>query len=92
MIDSGAFTPSGSPGQEPEEPNEQGISDPGDRKPGCGESVSTTAIVSTDINPRGYQEYTEAGIHYLNSGANAKGILLGSQVSATSLSRLGTSC
>ena len=49
-----------------------------------GESQTTTLIVSTDTNPGGHQEYTEAGIHYLNSGVNVKGSLLGKQVSATS--------
>jgi outer membrane protein assembly factor BamB len=49
-----------------------------------GESISTTIIVSTDINPGDHQEYTEAGIHYLNSGTNVKGVFLGSQVSNTS--------
>jgi len=51
---------------------------------GPGESRSTTIIVSTDLNPGGYQEYTEAGIHYLNSGVNVKGIFLDRQVSTTS--------
>ena len=51
---------------------------------GPGESQTTTIIVSTDINPGGYQEYTEAGIHCLNSGVNAKGIFLDRQVSASS--------
>lgn len=51
---------------------------------GPGESQSTTIIVSTDINPGNHQEYTEAGIHYLNSGVNVKGIFLDRQVSATS--------
>ena len=49
-----------------------------------GASATLDLVVSTDINPGGQQEYTEAGIHYLNSGANAKGIFLDSQVSATS--------
>ena len=51
---------------------------------GPGESQTTTIIVSTDTNPGGHQEYTEAGIHCLNSGINVKGIFLDKQVSATS--------
>jgi outer membrane protein assembly factor BamB len=51
---------------------------------GPGESQTTTIIVSTDINPGGHQEYSEAGIYYLNSGVSAKGLLLNEQVSATS--------
>lgn len=50
----------------------------------AGASATLDLVVSTDINPGDQQEYTEAGIHYLNSGANAKGIFLDSQVSATS--------
>jgi hypothetical protein len=63
--------------------------DVGDLAPGASETL--TLYVSTDINPgtgngkkSGQQEYTETGEHELNSGANAKGILRGVQVSATS--------
>jgi len=63
--------------------------DVGDLAPGA--SATLTLQVSTDTNPGngngkkdGNQEYTEAGEHELNSGANAKAILRGAQVSASS--------
>ena len=51
---------------------------------GPGEQASWTLTVSPDVNPGGHQEYTETGTHELNSGANAKGMLRGIKVSATS--------
>ncbi len=82
--DPGAFVVSGPPGKN--QKNRTGKMfmswDVGDLGPG--ESQTTTIIVSTDINPGGHQEYTEAGMHCLNSGANVKGVFLGKQVSDTS--------
>jgi outer membrane protein assembly factor BamB len=57
---------------------------------GPGETATLDLLVATDVNPgQGKKavpqnEYTEAGPHELNSGANVKGILHGLQLSATS--------
>ena len=57
---------------------------------GPGETATLDLLVATDINPgQGKKavpqnEYTEAGPHELNSGANVKGILHEVQLSATS--------
>ena len=57
---------------------------------GPGETQTLYLLVATDINPgqgkktEPQNEYTEAGDHYLNSGANVKGILHEVQLSATS--------
>ena len=48
-----------------------------------GASATLVLSVSTDINPGGHQEYTEGGIHCLNSGATVKGIIHDEQLSAT---------
>lgn len=40
--------------------------------------------VETDENPGGNQRYTETGIHYLNSGATAKGYVEGRKMSDSS--------
>ena len=57
---------------------------------GPGETATLNLLVATDVNPgQGKKavpqnEYTEAGTHELNSGANVKGILHEVQLSATS--------
>lgn len=57
-----------------------------------GASATLTLTVSTDINPGtgngkkpGHQEYTEAGIHCLNSGATATGMLDGWELCVKSI-------
>jgi hypothetical protein len=57
----------------------------------AGQSAYLTLYVLTDVNPgtgngkkAGNQEYTSEGIHELNSGANAKGMYEGMQVSDSS--------
>ncbi|MHC4703514.1 MAG: hypothetical protein ACYTFQ_23350 [Planctomycetota bacterium] len=55
-----------------------------------GESVEITLTVATDVNPgqgkkdEPVNEYTEAGVHELNSGANAKGMIGETKVSHSS--------
>ena len=63
--------------------------DVGDLAPG--ESLMAAIRVRTDRNTGtgngqelGHQEYTEAGIHYLDSGATVKGMMDGLRLSATS--------
>jgi len=57
---------------------------------GPGETATLDLLVATDVNPGQdkktvpQNEYTEAGTHELNSGANVKGILHEIQLSATS--------
>jgi hypothetical protein len=57
---------------------------------GPGETATLDLLVATDVNPGQdkkavpQNEYTEAGPHELNSGANVKGILHEMQLSATS--------
>lgn len=65
------------------------IWDVGDLAPG--ETFRAAFAVQTDFNPGtgngkklGHQEYTEAGIHYLDSGATAKGMIDGLQLSVAS--------
>jgi len=82
--DPGLFTVSGPPGKNQKNRTDKKFLtwEVGTLEPG--ESRTTTLVVSTDVNPGGHQEYTEAGVHYLNSGVNVKGFFLGSQLSATS--------
>jgi hypothetical protein len=47
----------------------------GDLNPG--DDFSICLKVATDQNPGGQQEYTSLGVHYQNSGANAKGLYQG---------------
>lgn len=49
----------------------------------AGGSATLLVEVSTDKNPAGHQEYTEGGIHCLNSGATVKGIIHDEQLSVT---------
>ncbi len=82
--DPGAFIVSGPPGKNQKKKTNKVFLNWEVGALGPGESRTTTIVVSTDINPGGHQEYTEAGIHCLNSGVNAKGIFLDRQVSTTS--------
>ncbi|UCD09058.1 MAG: PQQ-binding-like beta-propeller repeat protein [Dehalococcoidales bacterium] len=84
VVDPGSFTVSGPPGKNQKNKTGKVFLTWEIESLAPGESISTTIIVSTDINPGGHQEYTSAGIHCLNSGVNVKGTFLGSQISNTS--------
>jgi len=51
---------------------------------GPGSNALLYVFVETDLDHGGNQRYTEAGIHYLNSGATVKGIFEGHKVSSSS--------